>query len=78
MAGAGSLAVLAVVVIVGAWATYWIVGFTVRAWLWLLLHALPYWLAVAPAFLLAGWSLWLAWRLLLWIVPASRQGSREV
>lgn len=71
------MAAVAIAAIAGAWAAYWIVGLTVRAWLWLLLHALPYWLAVVPAFALAAWTLWRAWRLLLWILPPSRQGSRD-
>lgn len=72
------IAAFAIAAIAGAWAAYWIIGYTVRAWLWLLLHALPYWLAVAPAFVLAGLTLWGAWRGLVWLLPVSRQGSREV
>lgn len=76
LAGVLWLAGLCVAVPVGAWAAFHVVGFAVRAWLWLLLHALPYWLAVVPAFALAAWSLWWAWRLLLLALPGGP--SRQV
>lgn len=72
------LAAFAILAIAGAWAAFHVISLAVRAWLWLLLHALPYGLAIVPAIALAAWSLWWAWRLLLRFLPLSRSGSREI
>lgn len=76
LAGAAWLAVVGVVALAGAAATYYLVGITVRAWLRAL--PLPYPLAVTAAFVLAAATLTILFRLVVRLMPQPETGAKRL